>query len=218
MSRGPILATVLALCLLAAPVALAEQPPLPIVPADGPPPVEGDSGQAPGGSSLPAPVATMAAKRGKRPFWATVNICDTKKYDNALGVRASIPGNGDPERMYVRVRAQYFSGVKLDWLDVPGATSPWLYAGSARYVSRQSGWTFYFGPPPAGRGWIMRARVDYQWREAKRRKKAKRGRATRWVVAMRRNRLTEGKVRGVQGGDPKGYSQPVCGILPPPAP
>ena len=29
-----------------------------------------------------------------RPFWATVNICDTEDSPNALGVRTSVPGNG----------------------------------------------------------------------------------------------------------------------------
>ena len=31
---------------------------------------------------------------GPPPLWATVNICDTERWPNALGVRTSVPGDG----------------------------------------------------------------------------------------------------------------------------
>ena len=98
-------------------------------------------------------------------LWATVNICDTKAAPDAMGVRASMPGNGTRQKMYMRFTAQYWSRALQDWAPVAGSgTSPWVFAGSAEYARRQAGWTFEFAAPPAGITFTMRANVEYQWR------------------------------------------------------
>ena len=58
-------------------------------------------------------LATSARSRSRRsendtddrPFWATVNICDTAATPNGLGVRTSVPGNGTSERIFARYTA-----------------------------------------------------------------------------------------------------------------
>jgi hypothetical protein len=97
--------------------------------------------------------------------WATVNVCAP----NAVGVRASIPGNGTDQRMQVRFTAQWISHERGAWLPVNGAaSSPWLDAGSAQYVAQQAGWTFSIAAPPAGRTVQLRGVATLRWLEGRR--------------------------------------------------
>jgi hypothetical protein len=143
-------------------------------------------------------------------LWATVNICDTPASPNAVGVRAAMPGDGTRSRMYVRFRAQFWSEGGRHWVNVTGnGLSPWIYAGRARFRSRQAGWTFSFRPPPANSVFLVRSVAYFQWRA---RKAARRGHAARWVVVMRRRRVTRSGVQGADGGDPPGTSRGSCYI------
>jgi hypothetical protein len=132
----------------------------------------------------------VAAASETPELWATVNICDTARAPNSMGVRASMPGNGTGQRMYMRFSAQYWSRARQAWASVAGTgVSPWVDAGSARMTRRQAGWTFSFAPPPPGVAFTMRALVDFEWRDqepratrhggrkARKRLRAKRGRA-----------------------------------------
>jgi hypothetical protein len=154
-------------------------------------------------------------------LWATVNVCDTERSPDSMGIRASMPGNGKRQQMYMRFSAQWYSGQEERWLDVPGGVSPWQRAGSARYVARQAGYTFEFVSPPAGRGYLMRGSVEFQWRALTRPRAAKRDswsastkvppeRSARWMVARRDSLLTRTGIKGVDGGDPKGTSKAIC--------
>jgi len=100
-------------------------------------------------------------------LWATVNICDTKDAPDSMGVRASMPGNGTKQKMFMRFTAQYWSRSREDWAPVAGSgTSPWVLAGSAEYARRQAGWTFEFAAPPQGVTFTMRSTVEFEWRAA----------------------------------------------------
>jgi hypothetical protein len=160
------------------------------------------------------PLPAQAAR--SRLLWATVNTCLSHGTPAKMGVRASMPGNGRRQRMYVRFRAQYWNYGRRGWTAVSGSgISPWIYAGSARYRSRQAGWTFSFRRPSPGVVHTMRALVDYQWRARKRRRSrgARRSRRVRWVVVKRRGTVTRAGLRGVDGGDPPGTSRASCLIF-----
>jgi hypothetical protein len=160
-----------------APAANAASPPLPAG-ADAPPvlppgvvaadaPVHAATPQAPSSAGRLIPLGSVASASATdpKPAWATVNICDTEKSPNGLGVRASMPGNGRDELMFMRFTSQYWSPSREEWVTVPGGgTSRWVYAGLARYAARQTGWTFFFDQPPAGTTFVMRAVVEQQWR------------------------------------------------------
>ncbi len=136
-----------------------------VKPADAP--VHATTPQAPSsaGQLLPFGKAVASASAATSEPWATVNICDTEKTPNGLGVRASMPGNGRDQLMFMRFIAQYWSPSRSAWISVPGGgTSRWVYAGSARFAARQTGWTFFFDQPPAGTTFVMRAVVEQQWR------------------------------------------------------
>ena len=152
-----------------------------------------------GALALAAGAAPAAAARA-RP-WATINICDTLRHPNKLGVRASMPGNGTSERMYVRIHVQYRDPRTGRFRDLGGRlSSPWLLAGSARFKHRQVGYTFAFAAPEPGRSYVLRARVQFQWRK-------RRGR--RLAVVRRARAVTRAGHRAA-GADPRGFSAATC--------
>ena len=154
-------------------------------------------------------LAAPASAAPNPELWATVNICDTPAHPDEMGVRAAMPGDGTRERMYVRFLAQSWSIRRHRWVRVGGqGRSPWLYAGSARFRSGQAGWTFSFDPP-AGTVPVVRALAVFEWRE---RKARRRHRRARWMVVMRRRRVTRAGIQAVDGGDPPGSSQGSCHI------
>jgi hypothetical protein len=193
-----------------------------------------DTGQ--GGGDLLAAAARSKSKHSGadkhvRPFWATVNICDTAKSPNALGVRTSVPGNGSGERIFARYTAQWWSGAKQKWLTVSGSgVTDWVLLGDADMSSRQAGWTFRFVQPPAGTTYVMRGIVELQWRyRGMAARKTRRGHSARRPGTLRRSRplrkarrsqraavvrertlLTKTGMKGVQGGDPAGLSKAMC--------
>lgn len=142
---------------------------------------------------------TASASHAK-DLWATVNICDTERSPNVLGVRASMPGNGTRQTMRMRFRASYYDRAIDDWRDVGGTSlSPWIEVGDARYRSRQAGRKFKIEPPAPTTSHVIRGVVEYQWR---RRKK---------VVRSTTQKTRSGHPTG-RHGDPHGYSAGVCEI------
>jgi hypothetical protein len=107
------------------------------------------------------PGASHAARGGPSsgPLWATVNECGA----GAVGVRASLPGDGSGGRMRVRFSAQWFSHRRQAWMPVKGAASPWVDAGSADYLYQERGWTFSIGAPPPGKRFLLRGVAQMQW-------------------------------------------------------
>jgi hypothetical protein len=179
-------------CVLACPaVALAQDPPaeVPDIAVSEPQPV------------TTGPSYGIARASSTPELWATVNICDTKAAPDSMGIRASMPGNGTKQRMYMRFSAQYWSRSLQDWAPVSGTgTSPWVFAGSAEFARRQAGWTFEFAAPPPGITFTMRATVEYEWRapEAaadKRGLKPKRAVKRRKGAAPKRRRQAQGRTK-----------------------
>jgi len=158
-----------------------------------------------------AALAAAAPAQAARPdLWATVNVCDTAAFPDAMGVRASMPGNGTRQRMYVRFNASWFDRASETWHPVRGnGRSRWIYLGRARYRARQSGWTFRFSPPRPGADFVVRGVVQFQWRKRTRRR---RGRGAREVVVDRARAKTRHGVAGVPAGDPPGTSEGLCVI------
>ena len=66
-----------------------------------------------------APSAGAATKN----LWATVNVCDSPKHPDDIGIAARMPGNGKDLRMYMRFYVQYADG--KEWRFVKeGGRSP----------------------------------------------------------------------------------------------
>jgi hypothetical protein len=148
-------------------------------------------------SALIVGLATLAIGRasgqsGSGPLWATVNTCTP----DAVGVRASLPGDGTRKRMRVRFSAQWYSPSQQAWLAVGGvASSPWLDAGSAQYAYQQTGWTFHFDRPTGGAKFQVRGVAEMQWLSG-------------GQVARSATRVTQAGALGVSFGS----SQASCAI------
>jgi hypothetical protein len=191
-----------------------------------------DAGQGAAGDLAAASAHSKRseAEADDHPFWATVNVCDTKNSPNALGIRTSVPGNGTRQRIFARYTAQWWSEADQQWLTVEGSgVTPWALVGSADMASRQAGWTFTFVQPPEGTTYVMRGVVELEWRDtaaaarrakriARKRQRARTSahrrrharRAQRNAVVQRRTLLTKTGMKGVQGGDPAGLSKAMC--------
>ncbi|HWI70587.1 MAG TPA: hypothetical protein VNT55_01430 [Baekduia sp.] len=154
--------------------------------------------------------ATTAHAAGDAPtvdksplLWATINICDTTKHPDTIGIRASMPGSGNPkERMYMRFQVQYYRVSTKKWANLDATVdSGFRSVGSAKYRRRESGWNFSLTPPPAGQTYRLRGIVSFEWRIGKK------------VVRSAQKRTRSGH-GGTDGADPKGASAAECVITP----
>jgi len=136
-----------------------------------------------------------------RLLWATINVCDSAKHPDTIGIRASMPGSGRrSERMFMRFQVQYFKVSAGQWANGDAtADSGFRSVGLAKYRRRESGWNFAITPPPAGQSYRLRGVVTFEWRRA-------------GEVVRRARRATRAGHRGTFGSDPKGYSAAECTI------
>jgi hypothetical protein len=154
---------------------------------------------------LAAAPAVVPATSGAKPLrsrhlWATVNVCDTIRHPDTIGVRASMPGSPHPrEQMYMRFRVQYFRGSDQLWHNITkGGDSGYIRVGPARIKARQAGRLFVFAPP-AGGSFQLRGRVTFQWRRGHR-------------VIRSAGLVTTAGHKSTAGADPAGYSSDTCVI------
>lgn len=154
-------------------------------------------------------VPAQADARRASHLWSTVNVCDTEKSPDAIGIRARMPGNGTRQRMWMRFRTQFYSQKDYSWRYVrSGGRSPWVEVGSALFAFKETGYEFSFDAPAAGTSFLLRGVVEFQWR-------TKRGK-----VMRRTRKFTAGGHR-TRDADPRGFSAARCrieGPAPGPAP
>lgn len=130
--------------------------------------------------------------------WATVNVCDTAKHPNAIGIRASMPGaKRKTVRLYMRFRVQWKDPTDGLWHNlIDQGDSGFISVGRPKDgARRQGGFLFPFEAP--AKPLRLRGRVDFEWRIGKRVVRADRA-------------LTEKGHRSGAGSDPKGYSAATC--------
>ncbi len=151
---------------------------------------------------LAAAPASAADPRKSRHLWATVNVCDTERNPDTLGIRASMPGSGRKrETMWMRFRVQYRSdrdGLWHNFVSDGADSGPVKVARHARYRKRQSGFLFPF-EPQVGDRYLLRGSVEFQWRRGGK-------------VVRRVKELTSGGHRA-DVADPDGFSAATCEIL-----
>ncbi len=159
----------------------------------------------------PGTVTTTAAKKPKRTnlktspdLWATINVCDTAKHPNTVGVRGSMPGLGNRRsHLALRITVQYKSKTDGKWHNGgAGADSGWKPIGSTLRQVIESGQDFTFKPPTDGGSHLLRGSVRFRWSRSGK------------VITMRR-RVTEAGHKTTAGADPKGYSATQCEITSP---
>lgn len=159
-------------------------------------------------ASLPLTAATAAARsptpaqirtavdraRHARTLWATVNICDTPRYPDVIGIRAQMPSLGFGEQLQMSFAVDYFASDPHAFRRVAG-TQRSVGLGRAQGGTHQSGWRYSFG---AGAG-RLRGTVSFSWKLGGR------------VVGRTQRTTTAGHPRA-DFGDPPHYSAAQCTI------
>lgn len=158
---------------------------------------------------LGALAADGAARERPRlaPLWATINICDTERHPDAVGVRGRMSARSRRTRMYMRFSLQYYDAERGRFVRVRDAVSPLVYVGRGLRRGRQGGFTFELEPPESS--YLIRGRAEFFWY---RRKRTRSGRRGPLVLVKQRRRITRGGKKRVRGGDPPGYSAGTCDL------
>jgi hypothetical protein len=138
-----------------------------------------------------------ASAAAKEPLaWATVNVCDTAKQPDAIGIRASMAGTPKGARLSMRFRVQY-RNAEGQWETVEDADSGWRPVGTARGVPVEYGWSFTFATRSTPV--TLRGVVRFRWRRGN-------------TLPRHQEVVTESGHRSSAGADPAGYSAGTCAL------
>jgi hypothetical protein len=146
-------------------------------------------------SSSPPPAPH--ALRASRDLWATIDVCNPPRQRNTVGIRGSMPGDGQAgDALFMRFRLQFMDTDAGRWVDLAGASSEYFAVGNAR-SARQAGRSFVLVPPTHGSTFKLRGVVSYQWRHG-----------SRVVAAL--SRATSSGHESLAGADPPNFSAATC--------
>ena len=118
-----------------------------------------------GATSSPStsnPTQTQIARAIKqaeasKSLWATVNICSSKRYPGAVGIRGQTPALGFPAWLSMKIELNYWTGKKF----VPDSHATKLVRlGRSSNGLQQGGARFNFGHQPL----LFDANVQFIWR------------------------------------------------------
>jgi hypothetical protein len=137
--------------------------------------------------------AVRNAKHSKA-LWATVNICDTKKFPDTLGVRGQMPALGFGSSLSIDIQVDFFDKTKKRFVPVPSATMK-IPLGRVASGLQQGGATFTFQPHTG----LLSATVDFQWMRGGK-------------VLAHTTRRTTGAHKSADFGNPAHFSAPQCTI------
>jgi hypothetical protein len=137
-----------------------------------------------------------ASARQEADSWATVNVCDTAKQPDAVGIRASMPGTPKGARLSMRFRVQYRTADGT-WENVADADSGWRNVGTARGLPVEYGWSFAFAKRSSPV--TLRGVVKFRWRKGD-------------TLPRQQEVVTEAGHPSKAGSDPAGYSAATCAL------
>jgi hypothetical protein len=133
-----------------------------------------------------------------RLLWATIDVCNPADQANTIGIRGSMPGDGQArDKMYMRFRVQYLNAATKRWADLAnGASSGFASVGTGA-SARQTGRSFQLSPVAGQPGFTLRGLVIFQWRQGT-------------TVVAQVSRTTSGGRESLAGADPPGFSSATC--------
>jgi hypothetical protein len=136
--------------------------------------------------------AVSQARRSK-DLWATVNVCNTRRHPNTIGIRADMPALGFFSTLYMDFELQYFNSADKRFEPIPGAGTA-ISLPNFKFGLHQSGYSVQF-MPHAG---LLRGIVTFRWKLG------------HIVIA----KFTRATTRGHKpdSADPRGYSHAYCRI------
>ncbi len=143
----------------------------------------------------PTPQQVAAAvQRAERSqdLWATVNVCNTRRHPNTIGIRGQEPALGFASQLRMRFGVEYWTGNAFTPLR---GLEESVALGSPGSGVHQSGAMFTFKP----RAGTLRGSVTFEWR---------------WHRQLigRARRITSLHHHNADYGDPNGFSSAQCVI------
>jgi hypothetical protein len=147
-------------------------------------------------------VKTVTSKRplAQAQLWATIDVCNPYDQPDTVGIRGSMPGNGQSGvSMFMRFRLQYMDTATKRWLDLSNGATPSFVAVGGAKSARQAGRSFQLVPVPGKPAFVLRGVVNFQWR-----------RGTTVVESL--SRPTTAGHQSLAGADPAGFSAATCSI------
>ncbi len=137
-----------------------------------------------------------------RELWATIDVCSPPEELNTVGVRGSMPGDGQAkDTMYMSFRLQYEDSATGRWIDLEAAGAPppaYVAVGTGK-SARQAGRSFQLVPVAGKPPFTLRGIVSFQWRHAT-------------VIVHTVSRPTTAGQLSLAGADPAGFSAATCVI------
>jgi hypothetical protein len=157
-------------------------------------------GQALGSGSTREPTraqiaAAIRSAERSRDLWATVNICNTGRYPNVIGIRAQMPGLGFASQLDMAISVDYWSRSAKTFEPLLAATRS-IVIGQMQSGVHQAGYTFRFSPHTG----LLRGSVTFEWR-------------LKHAVLARVTHKTSRGHADADFGDPRGHSAGTCVIL-----
>jgi hypothetical protein len=147
------------------------------------------SSRAPTGKQMHA--AVRSAERS-RSLWATINICNTRRYPDAIGIRAQMPALGFRTTLKMEFQVDQRTAHSASFRPVSRAKRA-VAVGSVKRGLQQEGVTFSFGPNSGA----LRGTVHFEWRLGSR-------------VLGRSSRVTTRGHPSANFGDPPRHSASRC--------
>jgi hypothetical protein len=158
----------------------------------------GSAGAGPAAADVgPARIArAVRSAEQSRSLWATVNICDTRKYSNDLGVRGQMPTLGFAASMFMVVQVDFWSRAQHRFLPIQSnlATTR-LSLGTNASGLQQDGAVFPFSAHTG----LLNATVTFIWTRGGK------------VIGQTVRRTTAGHTDARHGSPPR-YSAAQCRI------
>jgi hypothetical protein len=150
-------------------------------------------------SAARKPTPHERALLSSRELWATIDVCDPADERNTVGIRGSMPGDGNAhDRMYMSFRLQYMNS-HSQWVSLSeDASSGWVAVGDGS-SPRQGGTSFELKPVAGKPAVDLRGVVDFQWRRGK-------------TLVQSATEPTSSGHRSLAGADPAGFSAATCTI------
>ena len=146
------------------------------------------------------PATSRSTLLKSHQLWATIDVCSPTDQPDTVGIRGSMPGNGQAgETMYMRFRLQYLEPAGKHWVDLTtGSTSEFVAVGGAK-AARQAGRSFQLVPVPGKPAFNLRGVVSFQWRKGTK-------------IEESISRPTTAGHHSLAGADPGGFSAATCSI------
>jgi len=144
--------------------------------------------------------ASAHALLSSHELWATIDVCNPADQANTIGIRGSMPGDGEShDRMYMSFRLQYMDSATKQWTNLAGGASPGFVAVGSGGSARQDGRVFTLMPAAGTAAAELRGVVDFQWRTGKK-------------ILLSAARPTAAGHISLAGADPAGFTAATCMI------